>query len=113
MNGLSYEEKLIYFAEGKHLRRFRGYLRAPTKTTCDACGSTLPSYLHALRDIGAGKDYFVGGNCYVRLHQLGVLEQPYVRASIATAYLKARGQQDELHLYFRQDTTTLPGAQAS
>ena len=88
MTTFTYEEKLVSFADGKRLRRFRGYLRAPSNTTCDACGSTLPSYLHALRDIGAGKDYFVGGNCYVRLHQLGVLERPYVRASIATAYLQ-------------------------
>jgi hypothetical protein len=100
MTTLTYEEKLAFFAYGKRLRRFRGYLRAPSHTTCDACGSSLPSYLHALRDIGAAKDYFVGGNCFVRLHQLGVLERPYVRASIATAYLRSRGQQDELHLYF-------------
>ncbi len=112
MTTFTYEEKLISFADGKRLRRFRGYLRAPSKSTCDACGSTLPSYLHALRDIGAGRDYFVGGNCYVRLHQLGVLERPYVRASIATAYLRARGEQDELHLYFKQ-ANGQPGAQAS
>jgi hypothetical protein len=115
MTTLTYEEKLAFFAYGKRLRRFRGYLRAPSHTTCEACGSSLPSYLHALRDIGAGKDYFVGGNCFVRLHQLGVLERPYVRASIATAYLRARGQQDELHVSFRPPapTSVQPGVQAS
>lgn len=98
---LTYEEKLAFFAEGKRLRRFRGYLRAPGDTTCDACGSSLPSYLHALRDVLGSRDYFVGGNCFVRLCQLGVIERPYVRASIATAYLRARGEREELHLYFR------------
>lgn len=67
MTTLSYEERLAFFAEGKRLRRFRGYLRSPGDTTCDACGSSLPSYLHALRDVGASRDYFVGGNCFVRL----------------------------------------------
>ena len=97
MTTLSYEERLAFFAEGKRLRRFRGYPRSPGDTTCDACGSSLPSYLHALRDIGAGRDYFVGGNCFIRLWQSGVIERPYVRASIATAYLKARGKREELH----------------
>ena len=101
MTTLNYEERLEAFAEGKWLRRFRGYLRSPGDTTCDACGSSLPSYLHALRDVGASRDYFVGGNCFVRLWQSGVIERPYVRASIATAYLKARGKRDELHLFFR------------
>ncbi len=97
MTSLSYEERLAFFAEGKRLRRFHGYLRSPGDTTCDACGSSLPSYLHALRDVGAGRDYFVGGNCFVRLWQSGMIERPYVRASIATAYLKARGKREELH----------------
>ena len=96
MTTLNYEERLAFFAEGKRLRRFRGYLRSPGDTTCDACGSSLPSYLHALRDVGASRDYFVGGNCFVRLWQSGVIERPYVRASIATAYLKARGKREEL-----------------
>lgn len=101
MTTISYEKRLAAFADGKRLRRFRGYLRSPGDTTCDACGSSLPSYLHALRDVRAGRDYFVGRNCFVQLWQLGVIERPYVRASIATAYLRARGKRDELHLFFR------------
>ena len=109
MTTLSYEERLAFFAEGKALRRFRGYLRSPGDTTCDACGSSLPSYLHALRDVGAGRDYFVGGNCFVRLWQSGVVERPYVRASIATAYLKARGRREELHLFLcSQESSDAP-----
>ena len=100
MTGLTYEERLASLAERKRLRRFRRYLRAPGDMTCDSCGSSLPSYLHALRDVGAGRDHFVGGNCFVRLWQLGVVERSYVRASIATAYLKASGKPDELRLYF-------------
>ena len=105
MTTINYEERLLAFADGKRLRRFRGYLRAPGDTTCDACGSSLPSYLHALRDTQGSRDYFVGGNCFVRLWQLGTVERTYVRASIATAYLRARGEPDELQLFYRE-----PGA---
>ena len=43
MTTMSQEERLAAFAEGKRLRRFRGHLRQPDDTTCDACGSSLPS----------------------------------------------------------------------
>ena len=108
MTTLSYEERLAFFTEGKRLRRFRGYLRSPGDTTCDACGSSLPSYLHALRDMQGSRDYFVGGNCFVRLCQLGIVERPCVRASIATAYLRARGRRDELRLFYRESQGDRP-----
>ncbi len=101
MTTIDYEQRLITFAEGKRLRRFRGALRAPGDTRCDACGSSLPSFLYGLRDLARGRDYFVGRNCFLRLKQLGAFEHPYVRMSIATAYLRARGAPAELHVYYR------------
>ena len=87
----AYEERLQGFAKGKRLRRFRGMLRLPRDTTCDACGSALPNYLYGLRDMETRKDYFVGSNCLARLSQMLVLERPFVRANITSAYLAARG----------------------
>ena len=94
MTTLTYEEKLGFFAAGKRLRRFRGTLRASGQSACDACGSSLPSYLHGLRDMATGKDYFVGGNCLIRLNQMLALERPYVRSNLASAYLRSRGVPD-------------------
>src|SRR5437899_1591070 len=91
MTTLGYEERLVDFATGKRLRRFRGVLRAPGDTSCDACGSSLPNFLYGLRDLVETRDYFVGANCFQRLRQLGAFEQSYVRMSIATAYLRSRG----------------------
>ena len=101
MTTLTYEEKLGFFAAGKRLRRFRGVLRAPGDTSCDACGSSMPNFLYGLRDLVETRDYFVGANCFQRLRQLGAFEQPYVRMSIATAYLRSRGAPSELHIYYR------------
>ncbi len=53
MTSTTYEERLWLFAQGKRLRRFRGLLRAPRDTYCDACGSSLPSHLFGLRDMAA------------------------------------------------------------
>jgi hypothetical protein len=101
MTTLGYEERLVEFATGKRLRRFRGVLRAPGDTSCDACGSSMPNFLYGLRDLVESRDYFVGANCFQRLRQLGAFEQPYVRMSIATAYLRSRGAPAELHIYYR------------
>jgi hypothetical protein len=98
---MSYDERLAAFADGKRLRRFRGALRPAGDTSCDACGSALPSMLYGLRDLAGGHDYFVGVNCLRQLHGLGALEQPYVRMSIATAYVRARGAPRELQVYLR------------
>lgn len=90
MNTTTYEERLSTFAQGKRLRRFRGILRAPRNTFCDACGSSLPSHLLGLRDMRTRRDYFVGANCMSRLSQMLVLERPYVRGDIVAAYVAAR-----------------------
>ena len=89
MTTTTYEERLWLFAQGKRLRRFRGLLRAPRDTYCDACGSSLPSHLFGLRDMDGKHDYFVGANCMSRLSQMLVLERPFVRADIVAAYERA------------------------
>ncbi len=81
----TYEERLWQFAQGKRLRRFRGSLRAPRSTYCDACGSSLPNNLYGLRDMDARTDYFVGVNCLSRLSLMLVVERPYVRRDVRNA----------------------------
>ena len=75
---LTYEERLWVFAQGKRLRRFRGMLRSPRSTFCDACGSTQPTHLYGLRDMDTQTDYFVGSNCMARLSLMLVVERPFV-----------------------------------
>src|ERR671919_257078 len=95
---LTYEERLWSFAQGKRLRRFRGLLRAPRSTYCDACGSTQPSHLYGLRDMETKQDYFVGANCMARLSLMLVIERPFVRSDIVSAYVQARNVPEKLRL---------------
>ncbi len=94
----SYEERIQQFAQGKRLRRFRGMIRNPRNSLCDACGSSQPSYLYGLRDMETRRDYFVGMNCMARLAQLAILERPFVRVDIVTAYNQARGIPEKIAL---------------
>src|SRR5205814_9537690 len=91
MTTLSYEERLVEFATGKRLRRFRGVLRAPGDTSCDACGSSMPNFLYGLRDLVASRDYFVGANCFRRLRQPRALGHPAVRLTLAAGCLPSAG----------------------
>ncbi len=93
---MTYEERLWQFAQGKRLRRFRGLLRAPRSTYCDACGSSLPNHLYGLRDMDARTDYFVGANCMSRLSLMLVVERPFVKSDIVTAYVDARSDPERL-----------------
>ena len=99
----TYEERLWLFARGKRLRRFRGLLRAPRVTFCDACGSSMPSHLYGLRDMDTKNDYFVGANCMARLSQMVVLERPFVKADIVSAYSLARNIPEKLKLPHQPD----------
>jgi hypothetical protein len=101
----TYEERLWSFAQGKRLRRFRGLLRMPRDTVCDACGSSLPNHLFGLRDMETKHDFFVGANCMSRLSQMLVVERPFVRADIVTAYSLARNIPQELKLPHQADLT--------
>ena len=102
---LTYEERLWLFAQGKRLRRFRGLLRAPRSTYCDACGSTLPNHLYGLRDMDTKTDDFVGGNCMARLSLVLVIERPFVKADIVTAYVQARNVPEKLKLPHQAELT--------
>src|SRR6266576_2935303 len=95
---LTYAERLWIFARNKRLRRFRGLLRAPRDTFCDACGSSLPSHLYGLRDMETKQDYFVGANCMARLSQMLVFERPFVKADIVSSYVLARNLPEKLRL---------------
>ena len=99
----TYEERLWSFVQGKRLRRFRGMLRTPRDTSCDACGSSLPHHLFGLRDMETKQDYFVGANCMSRLSQMLVLERPFVKADIFTAYSLARNIPQKLRLPHQAD----------
>jgi hypothetical protein len=98
MEPQTYEERLWLFAQGKRLRRFRGLLRNPRSTYCDACGSTQPSHLYGLRDMETKCDYFVGSNCMAQLSLMLVVERPFVRSDIVSAYVEARGVPEKLRL---------------
>ena len=106
----TYEDRLWTFAQGKRLRRFRGLLRAPRSTYCDACGSTLPNHLYGLRDMDAKRDYFVGANCMARLSLMLVLERPFVKADIIAAYVQARNVPEKLRLPHQADLTSSEAA---
>jgi hypothetical protein len=95
---LTYEEKLWVFVQGKRLRRFRGLLRSPRSTYCDACGSTQPSHLYGLRDMETKKDFFVGASCMAKLSLMLVVERPFVKSDIIGAYVMARGVPEKLCL---------------
>ncbi len=95
---LTYEERLWVFAQGKRLRRFRGLLRSPRSTYCDACGSSQPSHLYGLRDMDTRTDYFVGASCMAHLSLMLVVERPFVKSDIISAYVMARGVPEKLRL---------------
>src|SRR3990170_1907518 len=92
MTSMTYEQRLRAFAEGKRLRRFRGMLRNPRDSTCDACGSVMPHNLWGLRDMETGQDYFLGQNCLAALSKMLVLERPFVRAKLDKCYERTRGE---------------------
>jgi hypothetical protein len=102
---LTYEERLWLFAQGKRLRRFRGVLRSPRNTFCDACGSSLPNHLHGLRDMDTKTDYFVGSNCMARLSLMLSVERPFVRADLISAYVQARALPEKVKLGHQVDAT--------
>jgi hypothetical protein len=43
-------------------------------------------------------DYFVGANCMARLSLMLVVERPFVKSDIITAYVQARGVPEKLRL---------------
>ena len=81
-----YEDKLREFAEGKRLGRLAKYVRDQAGSICDACGSTLPRMLFALRDGNSGRYYFVGQNCLGWLLTNRLVARARYRQSAVKAY---------------------------
>ncbi len=82
----SYDERLEAFARGKRLGRLTSVVGNPKDSLCDACGSTLPSTLFGLRDLAAGRDYFVGHNCLTSLLDKGLVARTRYRQTAEVAY---------------------------
>jgi hypothetical protein len=97
----TYDERLWSFAQDKRLRRFRGVLSHPRSTLCDACGSSMPNHLYGLRDLATKNDYFVGASCLARLSLMLVVERPFIKADIISAYVQARGLPEKINLRSR------------
>ena len=81
-----YEERLRAFAEAKRLGRLAKAVRDPENGVCDACGSTLPRTLFALRDTVSDRHYFVGQNCLAWLLETGLVARARYRHSAEVAY---------------------------
>ena len=82
----SYEEKLTSFARGKRLLRLPRPIRNRADAFCDACGSTLPRTLFALKDIESGRYYFAGANCLKELASQGIILRRFGKESGQAAY---------------------------
>ena len=83
---VSYEEKLTSFARGKRLLRLPRPIRNRADAFCDACGSTLPRTLSALKDIESGRYYFAGANCLRELASQGIILRRFGKESGQAAY---------------------------
>lgn len=84
--GLSYEERLRGFADGKRLGRLSRAVRDAADAVCDACGSELPRTLFGLKDTVSGRFYFVGQSCLAWLLDNGLVARARYRQSAETAY---------------------------
>ena len=105
----NYEEKLSAFADGKRLLRLPRPIRDRADAFCDACGSTLPRNLCALKDLETGRYYFAGANCLKELGSLGVVLRRFGKESGQSAYevemrLRKEESQGELSPCESQET---------
>ncbi len=99
MTTMTYEETGCRpLHRGRGYGAFGGCCAFPATPPVTPAGRLLPNYLYGLRDMEARRDYFVGANCLTRLSQMLVLERPFVRANITSAYVAARGIPEELAL---------------
>jgi hypothetical protein len=88
MTTMTYEERLLAFAEGKRLGQLSKAVRDPEDGVCDACGSALPRTLFGLKDTEADRHYFVGQNCLSSLKASGLVARARYRQSAEVAYRK-------------------------
>ena len=82
----SYEQRLTEFSQGKRLLRLPRPILDQVDTCCDACGSTRPRTFYALKDVDAGRYYFVGNTCLKEIAKLGAVLKRYGRESGQRAY---------------------------
>jgi len=83
---VTYEEKLTAFAQGKRLLRLPHPIRDRADAFCDACGSTRPRTLCALKDLESGRYYFAGASCLKELGSQGVILRRFGKESGRAAY---------------------------
>ena len=91
-----YEQRLSEFADGKKLLRLARPLRDRADALCDACGSTQPRTLYALKAEDSNRHYFVGDTCLSELVKRGAILRRYGRSSGPEAYepeMQRRGQE--------------------
>ena len=105
----TYEEKLFAFARGKRLLRLPRPLRNRADAFCDACGSTRPRTLCALKDLESGRYYFAGAACLRELASRGVILRRFGKESGQAAYetemqLRIEETPGKLNPQERQDT---------
>ena len=83
---LNYEQRLAEFAHGKRLLRLPRPVRGRADAYCDACGSSQPRTLYALKDLSRDRYHFVGDTCLTRLAKSGAVLKRYGRESGQKAY---------------------------
>ena len=96
----SFEQKITEFAKGKRLLRLARPIRDRADAHCDACGSTQPRTLYALKDLASERHYFVGDTCLKELAKHGAVLRRYGRESGRAAYeieikLRAQGSEEQ------------------
>ena len=82
----TYEHRLNQFAAGKRLLRLPRPVRDRADASCDACGSSLPRTLYAVKDLETLRYYFVGDNCLKQVAKRGAILRTYGRESGQKAY---------------------------
>ncbi len=82
----SFERKLDEFAEGKNLVCLSHRMRDRADASCDACGSTQPRTLYALKDQDSGRYFFVGDTCLKELVKRGVIRKRFGKESGQMAF---------------------------
>lgn len=82
----NYQQKLDDFAHGKRLLRLSRPVRDRADAFCDACGSTQPRILYALKDTASERYYFAGDTCFKELAKRGVILRRYSREAGHEAY---------------------------
>ena len=82
----TYEEKLDAFAREKRLLHLPRPTRDRADAFCDACGSTQPRTLYALKDLHSRRHFFAGDICLKELAKRGAILRRFAKESGQAAY---------------------------